>query len=232
MQSAFFHSPTKRLMALFVALLLVMPTLIALAPGVHAQNVEKTSEMRSAEQTLKNITMRIMQTNGIPTDRIKDIQVIDGEDYNAATDGQIIYFTLSLFRATSTDDQKAFIMAHEMSHVTLGHLNKTAVRRVGLSLLDRFVLARVGTSGRTWDQLRNLGVTALDTKFSRTMELQADDRGIQYMAKAGYNPQAALQVFDILQSQDKSGTPQFLRSHPLSKNRIQQLVKKYGLKRG
>ncbi len=231
MQTVYLKTLSQRLAATFLALLLVTTSVVVLTPLAEAQSVDKSSATLNAEQSLKTIMLRIMSANGIPTTRLKDIQVIEGEDYNAATDGQILYMTQSLYRALSTDDQKAFVLSHELSHVTLGHMNRTAIRHVGLSLLDRFVLARVGNSGRTWEQLKLLGVTALDTKFSRQMELQADDRGIQYMTRAEYRPQAALEVFDILQSQDKSSTPQFLRSHPLSKNRIQQLVKKYGLTR-
>ena len=72
------------------------------------------------------------------------------------------------------------------------------------------------------------GLGLANRRFGRGDEYAADDQGLNYLVQAGYNPQAYRGVFEVL-SQASAGatTPEFLRTHPLSENRIQRLDARY-----
>ena len=83
------------------------------------------------------------------------------------------------------------------------------------------------------DWLRVLGVgaqvggTVYLLKFGRDQELQADQLGVRYMSRLGYNPVAQLQVMEVLQSASAGGSRamEFLSTHPLPQTRIDRLEK-------
>ncbi len=70
------------------------------------------------------------------------------------------------------------------------------------------------------------GLVLTDLKFSRGQEYTADEVGLKLMTQAGYQPQAALETLSVLEKANTSGTPQFLRSHPLNRNRVESLVRR------
>jgi predicted Zn-dependent protease len=172
----------------------------------------------------ERILTRLIQANNIPASKVKGIQVIESSTWNAATDGERIVFTTSLWNALQSDDQRAFVIGHELGHIQLGHVTKSGLRRAALGALDRFILDRIARNKSAQiQQAEQLALGLIDMKFSRRMEFGADEVGVQIMERARYNPQAALEAFEILKQQNTGGGPEFLRSHPMSESRIRAL---------
>jgi predicted Zn-dependent protease len=175
-----------------------------------------------------DIVNRLISLNQLSPQLVQSVGMERNATLNAYTNGQSIVITDGLWTALTTPDERAFVLSHELSHIVLRHIEKTQVRRVGFSLLDN-VLNRFSGQNRLIGVASSIGMSLVDKKFSRNVEYQADELGIQLMQRAGYNPKAALSVFSTLSRADRSGSPEFLRSHPISQSRVQALVRKYQL---
>ncbi len=172
----------------------------------------------------------IKSKDGIPASVASTITVEKSSVLNSYTDGQSIVITSGLLDKLPTNDQRAFVISHELSHVLLSHVTKTEVRRVGLSLFDALVVQRYVGKGTPLDSATRFGLGLVDMRSSRGYEYQADDLGVRLMSEAGYNPEAAIQVFAILKANTPANqTPGFLMDHPITDDRIQALVRKYQL---
>lgn len=181
-------------------------------------------------QDPKTILDRLVQKNDVPNDVVKGISVEKGDSLNAATDGSSIIITQALLNKLNTNDERAFVISHELSHIVLNHISQTQIRRVGLSFLDNFLVRRFTRDGGLLQMASRLGVGLVDKRSSRTLEYQADDLGVRMMKNAGYNPKAAIQVFSILKAATpNNGTPEFLQSHPITDSRVRALAEKYKL---
>jgi Zn-dependent protease with chaperone function len=181
-------------------------------------------------QTPESILAELIRANNIPANIIKGISVDKSDSLNAATDGSGIIITQALLNKLTTNDERAFVISHELSHVVLNHIGKTQTRRVGLSLVDNFIVRRFAKEGSLLQLASSLGIGLVDKRSSRTLEYQADDLGVRLMKDAGYNPKAALQVFGILKAATpNNGTPEFLQDHPITDSRVRILVEKYKL---
>ena len=168
---------------------------------------------------------------GIPATVASAITVEKSSVLNSYTDGQRIVITSSLLEKLPTNDERAFVISHELSHVLLSHVTKTEVRRMGLSLFDAFIVQRYVGKGTPLDSATRFGLGLVDMRSSRGYEYQADDLGVRLMTEAGYNPEAAIQVFGILKANTPANqTPGFLMDHPITDDRIQALVRKYQLR--
>lgn len=193
------------------------------------------TQVQGQVQTTRNVSGpqaildKLKSANQVPAEIKPNLQIERSDTLNAATDGQNLMITDTLLNKLTTDDERAFVISHELAHILLSHIGKTQVRRTGLSLLDLFVRNKAG-SNSILTMASELGIGLIDLKSSRGYEYQADDLGVKLMTNAGYNPQAALKVFDILEANSPSnGKPGFLLSHPISRDRVKALVQKYKL---
>ncbi len=133
-----------------------------------------------------------------------------------------------LFRVVQNDDQLAAVLGHEIAHNVARHAaerySQTALTQVGLNVATSAAgqgsptLARaISTFGGAGAQLGYL------LPFSRQHELEADRLGVDYMARAGYRPSEAVELWRRFSSQRSRSAPQFLSTHPSDATRIQQL---------
>lgn len=184
----------------------------------------------TALQSPQEILNRLKAANNVPAEISPALKVETSDTLNAATDGQNLLITSALLQRLTTNDQRAFVISHELGHILLQHIGKTQVRRIGLSLFDAFVVKRYTAQGSLAQLASELGIGLVDKRSSRGYEYQADDLGVKLMAQAGYNPQAAIQVFDILKAATPANrTPEFIQDHPITDSRIRALVQKYKL---
>lgn len=156
-------------------------------------------------------------------------KVANMEPFNAlAFPGGYIYTTKGLMRAL-TDEELAFVLGHEIAHVARRHsvnqLEKATYTQVGLAA----VLAALGNGRVQQNQatLARLASAVAGSQWSQNDERDADEVGLQIMARAGYDPVYAVSALDKL-SRQSGGTPGFLNtlvgSHPLPKDRIRDAV--------
>lgn len=190
--------------------------------------VKPASTAHPANEPAQVILKHLLSANQIPEGVVERFEMDEDDVLNASTDGKNIYFTNKLWNTLENNDQRAFVLAHELSHITHNHVPKTMRRRIGLSVLGRVFSGLFGGStGALANQAAQATMVLTELKFSRGAEYEADESGVQYMVNAGYDADGAIGTLEILEANSQGGTPQFLRSHPLSRNRIQSISEKY-----
>ena len=164
-----------------------------------------------------------------------EFHVLDSAVINAfALPGGKVFVSRGLMEKMTNEAQLAGVMGHEIGHVTARHGNE----RMSQAMIAQGALLAVGigssVSDNEWMQVLGVG-TAVGgqlflLKYSRSNESEADQLGVRYMAKLGYNPVGQVQVMEILKSvSGGSGTPEWLSTHPAPETRIEdleQLIKK------
>lgn len=197
-------------------------------PASTAKTQNQTLERANAQA--RQILQRLRTANEIPASLAPSIRVVRSNALNAYTNGQNIIITDTMWNTLRTTDQRAFVVSHELAHIVASHVQKTQLRRVGLAILDRYLLDQyITTGGGWWDTAGNVGLSLLDRYYARNMEYHADELGLDLMYRAGYNPHAAIQVLNILQQNQQGYLPAFLMDHPLESSRIERLVERYDI---
>jgi len=144
-------------------------------------------------------------------------QVVDSEEVNAfATPGGFVYVTTGLLKTTENRAQLASVIGHEIAHINEKH---------GVKGLKQAVAAQgiAGAAGVETSQLAQIAYQlTLDLPQSRSFEYEADDNGLQILTQSGY-PASAFANF-LAKLGAGGNTPEFIRTHPKSQNRIDALV--------
>jgi predicted Zn-dependent protease len=194
-----------------------------------AQQVEAESGLDSSPE-LNQRLQRIAQAL-IPVCGRNDIQyqfkVLNSDEFNAmALPGGFVYATRKLMNVMP-DGQLAFVLGHELSHVTRRHsirqMENDQLRRIGLMA----ILVGLGGGNVSQESAQLAGVVdqVISSRYSQADEDEADRLGTQMMARAGIDPAYALLALNTLSAQHDGGMPQFvnaiLGSHPLPRERIE-----------
>src|SRR5258705_1920088 len=159
------------------------------------------------------------------------IKVIDSDEVNAfALPGGFFYVNSGLILRAQEESELAGVMAHEISHVTARHGTKNATKGelMQMASIPLMILGPVGWAGYGIYQGLNLAFAVTFLKFSRDSEREADFLGLQYMYKAGYDPNAYVTFFERIQSDEKRrpGTiPKVFSTHPPTPERIEAAQK-------
>ena len=159
------------------------------------------------------------------------IKVIDSDEVNAfALPGGFFYVNSGLILRAQEESELAGVMAHEISHVTARHGTKNATKGqiMQLATIPLILLGPGGWTGYAIYQGLNLAIPLSYLKFSRDAEREADFLGLQYMYKAGYDPNSYVTFFERIQADDKRrpGTiPKVFATHPPNGERIQSAQK-------
>ena len=180
-------------------------------------------------QRLRSIAQRLVphtpQWNERAPDWKWEVNLIGSKQINAFVmpGGKIVFYTGILDQLQLTDDEIAMVMGHEMAHALREHarerLAKSQVTGMGLSLGAQ--LLGLGDMGNL---AANLGTELLTLQYSRSDESEADLVGLEIAARAGYDPKAAITLWQKMAKAtgDKGGMA-FLSSHPSGPNRIKEL---------
>jgi len=193
-----------------------------------AQEVERSSKMiddpvvteyvnRVGQNLVRNSDAQVPFT----------IKVIDSDEVNAfALPGGFFYVNSGLILRAQEEDELAGVMAHEISHVTLRHGTKQATKAemIQLGAMAAMIFVPYGWAGYGIYEGMNLAIPLTFLKFSRDAEREADFFGIQYMYKAGYDPNAYVTFFERIQADEKrrpGSIPKFFSTHPPTPERIE-----------
>jgi hypothetical protein len=159
------------------------------------------------------------------------IKVIDTNQINAfALPGGFFYVNSGLILAANNEAELAGVMSHETAHVCAHH----AVREMTRANMAQIAMVPLMmTTGYTWTgyeiyQATNLMIPMAFLEFSRKFEAQADYLGVQYMYRAGYDPQAFVQFFEKIEDLDKQkpgAVSRLFMSHPPTPHRIMETEK-------
>ncbi len=152
-----------------------------------------------------------------------EANVITSEQLNAwcMPGGRIAVFTGLIERLQLTDDELAAVMGHEISHALREHARERISKEMGANLVISILGAATGYDTRAAAQGYQLLVGLPN---SRDMETEADRLGIELMARAGYDPRAAVTIWQKMQRAGNGGPPQFLSTHPSYSSRIDDLT--------
>ena len=152
-------------------------------------------------------------------------KILDASVVNAfAVPGGYVYFTRGILASLNSEAELAGVMGHEVGHITARH---------SAQQYSRAQLAQIGLMGLALglpEELSSLagvaqfGVGMLFLRFSRDNERQADDLGVEYSAKVGYDPSQMANFFLTLErmnpSSDRTGLPEWFSTHPNPENRV------------
>jgi predicted Zn-dependent protease len=157
------------------------------------------------------------------------IKVVDADDVNAmALPGGFFYVNSGLILAADDEAELAAVMAHEIAHVARRHATRGQTRADIANIMTLPLIFVGGGIGYAAREAAGIGLPLTFLKFSRGFEAEADYFGLQYMYKAGYDPNAFVTIFEKLQALDKKkpGTlSKAFSTHPQTPDRISETQK-------
>jgi beta-barrel assembly-enhancing protease len=157
------------------------------------------------------------------------IKVIDSDEVNAmALPGGFMYVNSGLILTADDEAEMAGVIAHEISHVAAHHAVREQTR-MNMAQLGTIPLIFIGGwTGYGIYEAAQIGIPLTFLQFSRGFEAQADFLGVQYMYRAGYDPQAFVTIFEKLENLEKT-KPHLISkafsSHPQTPDRIEATQK-------
>jgi predicted Zn-dependent protease len=154
------------------------------------------------------------------------IKVIQSDDINAfALPGGFFYVDTGLILAADNEAELAGVMAHEIAHVAACHMARENTRAKMMNMLSIPLMMVGGPVGYAAYEALTVATPLTFMKFSRRYESEADFLGVQYMYKAGYDPQALTAFFEKVKSLEKSKenvVAKAFRTHPQTPDRIEK----------
>ena len=192
----------------------------------------------SAEtQRVRAISQRLIaQVGTFRADALKwdwQVNVQESKEVNAycMAGGKIMVYTGLIDQIKPSDDELAAVIGHEISHALREHVREQMSRARAQQLGLLGLAAVVGVSTKNADNAAatvalggSIAAVALSLPNSRTAEHEADEMGLELAARAGYNPEAAITLWNKMNALGGAKPPQFLSTHPSSQSRIADLT--------
>ena len=200
---------------------------VALGAKAYAPAVQQQGGFyrdRELEAYVQEVGMRLARVSHRPNLNYR-YRVLNSSVPNAfALPGGYIVINRGLLVGLSSEAEMAAVLGHETGHVTAKHSLAGYQRAMTANVLVTGVV--LATGGRAGVQeLSGITASLLENGFSRDQEREADWLGIDYMVKAGYNPEGAVQLQEYFYRQLEGGkNPMWaeglFRTHPFSKERL------------
>jgi predicted Zn-dependent protease len=154
------------------------------------------------------------------------IKVIDSDEINAmALPGGFFYVNSGLILAADEEAELAGVMSHEIAHVCAHHAARemTRLNYAQIGMVPLMILLPYDWTGYGIYEAAQLAIPITFLQFSRDFEAQADYLGVQYMYRAGYDPQAFITFFEKIQALEKRKpglVAKAFSDHPQTPDRI------------
>lgn len=186
----------------------------------------------SSANQLRNVGRRIAAVAPVSNAQWEFVLFKDADSANAfALPGGKVGVYTGILPTTRDEAGLATVIAHEIAHVTARHgaerMSQSALIQVGGSALSTALGTNAGISRDIAMQAYSIGTTVgVALPYSRTQEAEADQLGLFYMARAGYDPRQAIAFWRRFAAYgEKRGAkpPEFLSTHPLDSTRIAKL---------
>jgi predicted Zn-dependent protease len=153
-----------------------------------------------------------------------EVNLIRSDPINAfcMPGGKIAVFTGIIDKLQLSDDELAMVVGHEMAHALREHarerIAKSAATNIGANILTQIL--GLGQVGQT---ITGYGAQLLTLRFGRSDESEADLVGMEIAARAGYDPRAAITLWQKMGQASKGSPPEWLSTHPSGASRIAEL---------
>ncbi|MEM1319277.1 MAG: M48 family metallopeptidase [Bacteroidota bacterium] len=170
---------------------------------------------------IRTMTRNILNSGAVQhKDKFKwEVKIIDDDKtLNAfAAPGGYIYVYTGLIKFLDTEDQLAGVMGHEIAHADRRHSTKQMSKSFGIGILAEAALGQQGN-------IRDIAAGLVNLRFSRSHESESDAYSVIYLCNTKYNATGAAGFFRKMEG--RSGTPEFLSTHPNPSNRVEKIEAK------
>jgi predicted Zn-dependent protease len=211
--------------------------LVGEAQGVE-MGTQAYQEIKSKEKTLpasasftkrvRAITERLIQANDLPN-YDWEVNAFQNDEPNAfALPGGKVGVNTGMGKVAENDAQLAAVIGHEIAHAISHHGEERISQQMAVSTGLQLGSAALGLGGMSnsaqmtelMGQAATLGIIL---PFSRTHESEADEIGLYYMARAGYDPREAVKLWENMSAMGGDKPPEFMSTHPADATRINDL---------
>jgi predicted Zn-dependent protease len=223
----------------FFARCLALLTLLAFtAQPVLAQSILRDAE---TEAVLQEMAAPLVAAAGLQPGNVEIVLVNDSSINAFVAGGQVVYLHSGLLDAAGSANEVQGVIAHELGHITGGHVIRSAdsyraatnITILSLLLGVAAMAAGAGDAGMAAIMAGQQAALGKFLSFSRAQESSADAAGAEYLSKAGITGRGSLEFFGKLLNQEfrygrsQADEAQFYRTHPLSGDRITRLREVY-----
>lgn len=180
-------------------------------------------------QRVKRVSQRLIPQTGVFRPDAPgwnwEINVMTTPELNAYAmpGGKIMVYSGLVEKLKLSDDELAAVVGHEIAHALREHtrerMSRAYAQQVGVGVLA----AITGVGQGAADLANQVASVTFQLPHGREQEAEADRIGLELMARAGYDPNAAVSVWRKMSAEEKSAPPEFLSTHPSSGSRIQDL---------
>ena len=178
---------------------------------------------------VQRVSARLIPQTGVFRDDAPrwnwQVNVQDTPDLNAycMPGGRIMVYSGLVGQLKLTDAELATVIGHEMAHALREHTRERVSRAYEQQLLIAGVAVLTGLGQGAADIAGSIANVTFQLPHSREQEAEADEIGLELMARAAYDPHAAVSLWHKMAEAEKTAPPQFLSTHPSSGSRTQDL---------
>jgi predicted Zn-dependent protease len=176
---------------------------LSLGRSTHGEILQEYGEYKNSNlaKYVQKVGDRVAKSSHRP-DLLYRFTVLDSPQVNAfALPGGYIYVTRGILSYLNTEDDLAAVLAHEIGHVTARHAVRQHSTSTLTSVAGAILASQAGVQGA--GDIANILGTALVRGYGREHELEADRLGAEYLVRAGYDPDAMLNVIRVLKDQEQ-----------------------------
>ena len=154
-----------------------------------------------------------------------EVNVITSNEVNAwcMPGGKIAFYSGLIERLQASDDEIAAVMGHEIAHALREHGRERASQAAGQGIAVGILAAVTGAPAGAADLTQLVLDYTFNLPNSRTHEVEADRIGVELAARAGYDPRAAISLWQKMQKLGGGKGPEFMSTHPSHETRIADL---------
>jgi predicted Zn-dependent protease len=205
------------------------------AEVAYQQELQKASQQgtlntdQAALQRVRAIASRLTAQAGVyRTDAAAwkwEVNTLRSKEANAYAmpGGKIMVYTGLIDRLNLNDDELAAVIGHEIAHALREHGRERISRAYGQQIALGIGAAVLGIDQNATRLANTIADVTFQLPHSREQETEADRMGLELMARAGYDPAAAIAVWRKMAQSASGGPPEFLSTHPTSESRIKDL---------
>ncbi|WP_374264872.1 M48 family metallopeptidase [Zoogloea sp.] len=154
-----------------------------------------------------------------------EVNVLSSNELNAwcMAGGKIAFYSGIIERLDLSDDEIAAIMGHEIAHALREHARERASQAMATNIGVAVLGAALGVGQAGTDLIGTVAKVSFELPNSREHETEADRIGVELAARAGYDPRAAIVLWQKMAKVSNGAPPQWLSTHPSNESRQQDL---------